>query len=145
MLTVKVFRPMYNFTTLRVWQASQGFFLKIHELSYHSFFERNRYQQNQLLRASLSVPLNIAEGAGRGRSKEFAYFLRIARGSLDEVVSLLFILEKLQPQVFPVEELRAEASGIRAAINALHGKISPKTAKLSNSQTSDPPNSQPRA
>ena len=118
---------MYNFTTLRVWQASQDFFIKVHELSYHSYFERNRYLQNQLLRASLSVSLNIAEGAGRGRSKEFAYFLRIARGSLDEVLSLLYILDKLQPQVFPLKELRDEASGIRAAINSLHGKISPKT------------------
>ena len=48
----------------------------------------------QLRRASLSVPTNIAEGCGRDGVKERAYFFRIAKGSLYEVVSLLVIMGK---------------------------------------------------
>ena len=116
---VSVLVDMIDYTSLRVWHSSQGFFLKVHELSYHSFFSREPYLKNQLLRATLSIHLNIAEGSGRGRDKEFAYFLRISRGSLDEVVSLLYILEKLQPGVFQTETLIDEAKSLKISLNAL--------------------------
>ncbi len=44
---------------------------------------------SQLKRASVSIPLNIAEGAGRNTDKEFRHFLHIARGSLSEVNTIL--------------------------------------------------------
>ena len=113
---------MIDYTSLRVWHSSQSFFLKVHELSYHSFFIREFYLKNQLLRAALSIHLNIAEGSGRGRDKEFSYFLRISRGSLDEVMSLLYILEKLQPGVFRTPELIEDAKTLKISLNALLSK-----------------------
>ena len=121
---VFVLVDMIDYTSLRVWHSSQGFFLKVHELSYHSFFSRELYLKNQLLRATLSIHLNIAEGSGRGRDKEFAYFLRISRGSLDEVVSLLYILEKLQPGVFQTDTLIDEAKSLKISLNALLSRTS---------------------
>ena len=49
----------------------------------------------QIRRCAVSVPSNIAEGAGRGGRKEYAHHLRIARGSLMELDTQLWIARDL--------------------------------------------------
>ena len=48
----------------------------------------------QIRRAALSVPTNLAEGSGRETPKQEQYFYGIAKGSLYEVISLLVIAGK---------------------------------------------------
>jgi four helix bundle protein len=50
----------------------------------------------QMKRAVYSIPFNIAEGQGRGSSKEFAYFLSNAKGSPCEVETQLEIARRLK-------------------------------------------------
>ena len=50
---------------------------------------------NQIRRAVVSIPSNIAEGQGRSSVNEFARFLSISRGSLYELETQLLIAERL--------------------------------------------------
>jgi len=85
--------------------------------------------KDQLFRAVLSIQLNLAEGAGRGRNKEFAFYIRIARVSVDEVRSLVLLLERLEPGIFETEKILAELAIIRKSINSLHSKVQPSKSK----------------
>jgi len=51
---------------------------------------------NQLKRASLSIPLNIGEGAGRRRSVDSSKFYSIARGSAMECSAVLDVMTVLE-------------------------------------------------
>ena len=119
---------MKDFRDLKIWETSQSFFLEMHAICRHPCFDQDRYLKVQLLRAALSIHLNIAEGAGRAKREEFAYFLRISRGSLDEVHSLLLLLDKMYQGQFRTIELRENLAGLRKSINALHARLHPPSA-----------------
>lgn len=51
---------------------------------------------NQLRRAAVSLPSNIAEGQARFSPKEFCHFLRHARGSLVEIETQILIAQDLR-------------------------------------------------
>jgi four helix bundle protein len=50
---------------------------------------------NQLRRAAVSIPSNIAEGQGRATKRDFRHLLKVARGSLLELETQVLIAEKL--------------------------------------------------
>ncbi len=76
----------------------------------------------QLRRAAVSIPSNIAEGAGRHSDREFARFLGIAKGSLQEVETQLLIAARLN-YLSDIEHLLASIDQIFAMLSKLRDKL----------------------
>ncbi len=86
---------MHNYKNLHIWQDGINLARKIYELTSH-FPANEKYGiVSQMTRAAVSVPSNIAEGAGRGTNKDFANFLSIAIGSLFELHTQIAICEQI--------------------------------------------------
>lgn len=84
----------FKFERLEVWQLSINFAHEIVKLA-NKFPQEYRYSlADQIRRAAISIPTNIAEGTGRETPKNQVNFYRIAKGSTYEVVSLLVLTEK---------------------------------------------------
>ena len=80
-----------NYKDLIVWQKAMTFVTAVYRLT-RTFPADERFGlTNQLRRAAVSVPSNIAEGHARHSDPEFARFLAIANGSLAEVDTQLMI------------------------------------------------------
>jgi four helix bundle protein len=83
-----------SFRDLIVWQKSIELVTQVYIQLSHFPRSEDYCLCAQLRRCAVSIPSNIAEGYSRG-SKEYAYFLRIARGSLYELETQLLIAENL--------------------------------------------------
>mgnify|MGYP000668987883 FL=1 len=80
---------------LKVWQESMTLVTQIYKIS-EDFPKHEIYGlSSQIRRAAVSIPSNIAEGAGRKGENEFTRFLYIALGSLSEVETQLEISHRL--------------------------------------------------
>ncbi|MCP4216111.1 MAG: four helix bundle protein, partial [bacterium] len=76
---------MRSHKDLKVWQEAVDFVVDIYNIT-KTFPKEELYGLvSQLRRAAVSVPSNIAEGAGRNTKKENNYFLYVAMGSLAEI------------------------------------------------------------
>jgi len=115
---------MYRFEKLEVWQQARKFAVKIYKVTF-DFPKDERFSLvDQLRRAVISIALNIAEGSDRKSDKEFIRFLRVAIGSIEEVVTGLYIsfdLEYLSKEEF--DKLYEEANILASRINALINKL----------------------
>lgn len=84
-----------NFKDFKVWQRGHQFVLAVIRLT-SAFPKSVQYGiGNQLIRASLSITNNIAEGTGRNSTKELRQFAFISRGSLEECRNILLVCRDL--------------------------------------------------
>ena len=80
-----------RFEDLLTWQKARELTRVILALTKSDEFSRDFALKDQLCRAVISVPANIAEGFERDGNREFVKFLSIAKGSAGEVRSLLYL------------------------------------------------------
>lgn len=89
MITVK------DYKELEVWQKAVDLATSLYEVT-RGFPDTEKFGLVvQVRRAATSVPANIAEGWGRGSTREYVQFLHVARGSLLELETHLIIAQKL--------------------------------------------------
>jgi four helix bundle protein len=108
-----------DFRDLLVWQKAIRFAKQVDVLT-RPFPKEERFGlTSQLRRAAVSVSSNIAEGHAR-QGREFAHFLSVARGSLAECQSQLYLaveLEYLTPaQITEPQDLAAEIHRMAASL-----------------------------
>ena len=80
-----------HYRELIVWQKAMQLVKEIYALTKKLPKEELYGLSNQMQRAAVSIPSNIAEGQARGGAKEFAQFLKIASGSKAELQTQLLI------------------------------------------------------
>ena len=84
-----------SFRDLLVWQKSMDFAEHVYRVQKKFPAEERFSLCDQLRRAVVSIPSNIAEGRGRDTARDFAHFLTLARGSLNEVTTQLELATRL--------------------------------------------------
>ena len=111
-----------TYKELVAWQKGMDLVKKVYAVT--GFFPRTEQYRlvDQLTRAVVSVPSNIAEGFGRSTNKDFSHFLSQARGSLFEVETQLLISKDLG-YVEDVSELIADIAELGKILNGLIRKL----------------------
>ncbi len=82
-------KKIESFEDLRMWQAGIQLVKSVYLVTNDGGLTRDFGLRDQLRRAAVSIPTNIAEGFERASRKEYLQFLNIAKGSAGEVRSLL--------------------------------------------------------
>jgi four helix bundle protein len=112
-----------SFEDLEVWQRGCRLSVGI----FDAFATcKNFTLKDQIGRASLSIPSNIAEGSERGSAKDFAHFLNFSKGSCAELRTQVYIARKLKLLgkssfdlfVAETKEISAMLEGLRRSILA---------------------------
>jgi four helix bundle protein len=111
-----------DYRELDVWQMSMTLCENVYTLI-QSFPSEERFALcDQLRRAVISIPSNIAEGNGRDSKAEYARFLSIARGSLFEVQTQLELAERFKYIVVP-EDVKTLITRISKMLFSLTRKL----------------------
>lgn len=115
-----------SFEDLEVWQ--RGYRLAVDV--FKTFAKRGNFtMQDQVQRAALSVPSNVAEGYERNSNKEFVRFLNIAKGSCGELRTQLYISRKLDfLRKAESDHLIGESKEISAMLHGLSKAVSKRPA-----------------
>ncbi|MCU4155984.1 four helix bundle protein [Carboxylicivirga sp. A043] len=87
---------MHKFKELKVWQKSRVLVKSVYQLTKNFPASEQFGITSQMQRAAVSIPANIAEGAGRNTNKDFARFLDIANGSSFELETLVYLCIDLE-------------------------------------------------
>jgi four helix bundle protein len=117
-----------SFRELLVWQKGIQLSVLIYRLTKQFPREEIYGLSNQMRRAAVSIPSNIAEGAGRLNTREYKQYLGIARGSSFELQTQLTIaselgfgeIEQLREAESLCDEIGRMIFGVIQALSAKH-------------------------
>lgn len=115
---------MKDFRSLKVWEKAHLFVLAVYKAT-QSFPKNELYGiTSQILRASVSVPTNIAEGCGKDSDAELGRYFKIAMGSSSELEYLLLLAHDLSYLADDqYNQLHADLVEVRKMLNAFIQKL----------------------
>lgn len=116
-----------SFEDIEAWQKARQLVKEIYAISGRGTFARDPVLRDQIRRASVSVPSNIAEGFERRGNAEFIQFLSVARGSVAEVRTQIYLAFD---QAYIDKD---QFAGLQALIAEVQGKIGGLAAYLRKS------------
>lgn len=113
-----------SYRDLIVWQKSMVLAADVYRLT-REFPKHEEYRiSGQMIRATTSIPANIADGHGRGTRKDYAHFVSIAKGSVAELETFLLLAIDLmlskKEHITPVLDLAEEVGRM---LNALRRRL----------------------
>jgi four helix bundle protein len=113
-----------HFKDLVVWQKAMEMVTEVYKLT-ENFPKREVYSlTDQIRRAAVSVPSNIAEGQAHHNNREFLHFLRHSGGSLAELETQLYIAKNLRYVDAPAaDQLLQRVHEVGRILNGLIGSI----------------------
>lgn len=126
---------VYSFEKLKVWQEAEKLVIDV----YHLLDGFPRFEKfalcDQIRRAIVSVPSNIAEGSGRRSLKEQIHFLEIAYGSLMETYNqLLIAIDLTYITEESVEAIKPSIDAVAKMINGLSNSYEEKLEKQASTK-----------
>jgi len=118
---------MGKFENLHVWQRAQKLCIKIYRETGKELFGKDFGLRDQVRRASVSIPSNIAEGDESGSDKLSVKYFYISKGSVAELYTQLVIAKAIgyiDDAIFNdlIEDCRAISSMLLNLIKARSGK-----------------------
>ncbi|MBI1871673.1 MAG: four helix bundle protein [Chlamydiae bacterium] len=119
-----------RFEDVPVWKEGVKLTTAIFQLTEDKRFRFKGDIANQIQRASLSIPNNIAEGFERGTTQELITFLYYARGSAGEVRSILAVMEQMR--VF--DDLKFQISNLKLLVESISRQVRGWTNTLQNTK-----------
>jgi four helix bundle protein len=86
---------MHKYQDLKLWSKGIDLVVDVYKATANLPKEEKYGLTSQMRRCAVSIPSNIAEGAGRNSTKEFVHFLSIANGSNYELETQVIVANRL--------------------------------------------------
>jgi four helix bundle protein len=118
---------MQDFRNLSVWAKAHRLAIDVYVVSARLVDRREYNFRNQMVRAAISIPANIAEGCGRSGDRELRRFCRIALGSGSELEYHLLLARDLGFLPGPVyKPLATQVVEVKRMLAGLVRSLEPK-------------------
>jgi four helix bundle protein len=115
---------MHNLKELKIWHKAMEVVTQVYRLTTDFPKEEKYGLTSQIRRSAVSIPSNMAEGAGRNSNKEFVHFLGISNGSSYELQTQLLLCRNFNLVDSQIDPLLDQIDQIQKMNYSLQLKLS---------------------
>lgn len=111
---------MGNFQELKVWRRAKDLAVFVYKMTGSGVFSKDYGLRDQIRRAAVSIPSNIAEGDDSGTDKQSIKYFYIAKGSCAEVLTQAIIADEINYiNTSQFDHVQNECQGISGMLTKL--------------------------